>query len=83
MASTIGFTTCVMGTWEILLTYTSRLTRLIQHWRLMRCQLQYSWSDSWRTTCSVLVPSMGILRAALHRTLHGGDVFHVSRVATL
>ncbi|KAE8158134.1 amino acid permease-domain-containing protein [Aspergillus tamarii] len=39
-------------------------------------RLQYSWSDSWRTTCSVLVPSMGILRAALHRTLHGGDVFH-------
>ena len=77
MASTIGFTTCVMGTWEILLTYTPPITRVFST-RLMQSQLQHPWSDSRRTTGSVLVLSMGILRAVLHRALHGGDVFHVS-----
>lgn len=59
-------------------SYTFDLVR-----RLTRSQIQHPWSDSWWTTCSVLVPSMGILRAVLHRALYGRDVIHVSMVAAL
>ncbi|UDD64839.1 hypothetical protein AFCA_012041 [Aspergillus flavus] len=52
-------------------SYTFDLVR-----RLTRSQIQHPWSDSWWTTCSVLVPSMGILRAVLHRALYGRDVIH-------